>query len=209
MYSFLGYIVEILSCTIVNKTFTFSRGFLIGPVIPVFGVGVILLLFLLYKYREDVFALFIMSLFICSILEYITSYLMEKIFKLRWWDYSDRKMNLNGRICLSNAILFGIGGVFVIQVINPFFLNLINLLPNTLLYIISLFIFILFLIDIFVSLYFILNLKIDMPSLGVKDATSIIKREIRRELKNKSFFTKRLVNSFPHLINKYNYSRKK
>jgi len=87
--------------------------------------------FLLNKYQDNLFVLFVLSIFVCSILEYFTSYFMEKIFKTRWWDYTRRKFNLNGRICLETMIPFGILGCLVIRVINPILFSLLNNLTKS------------------------------------------------------------------------------
>ena len=120
IYSIIGYLVEISSCSIWEKKIVFSRGYMIGPYIPIYRVGSLIISLLLDKYKNDIVVLFIMGMVLCILLEYFTSLFMEKIFKLRWWDYSDRKFNVDGRICLENGVLFGIGGVFVVKYLNPF-----------------------------------------------------------------------------------------
>ena len=97
-----------------------NRGFLIGPYCPIYGSGALLLTFLLNRYVNDKLVLFVMSIVVCSILEYVTSYIMEKIFHIRWWDYSNYKLNINGRVCLNNIALFGLAGVLIIKYIIKF-----------------------------------------------------------------------------------------
>ena len=104
-YSVCGWIIEMLWCFVIQKRFT-DRGFLIGPYCPIYGVCSILVITLLQKYSKDFLAAFILSALICSIIEYVTSFLMEKLFKARWWDYSNQKLNINGRVCLKNSVLF-------------------------------------------------------------------------------------------------------
>ena len=96
----------------INKKRFVNRGFLIGPICPIYGYGVLLIL-LLVGNKGDILAVFLKSILICSLIEYFTSYFMEKLFKARWWDYSKRKFNLNGRVCLGTAIPFGILGLFI------------------------------------------------------------------------------------------------
>ena len=199
IYSFIGYLVEIVTVAIESDKFTFSRGFLIGPIIPVFGVGGMLMYLLLYKYENDIVALFIMSMAICTVLEYFTSYIMEKMFNLRWWDYSHKKMNVNGRICLSNAIAFGIGGVIIIKYVNPKIFAFIGSFSDTSLYIISGVLAILFIIDCLISFNIIFGLKNTVSALEKKDSTFRIKREVKRRLGEQSVLTKRLVSAFPDL----------
>lgn len=93
IYAFAGWIMETTSISIRNKKFV-NRGFLIGPVCPIYGYGVVLVSLLLQKYQNDIIVTFFMSIIICGFLEYFTSYFMEIIFKARWWDYSQRKFNI-------------------------------------------------------------------------------------------------------------------
>ena len=82
------------------------------------------MILLLNRYINDPFTLFIMSILLFSFLEYFTSYFMEKIFKIRWWDYSRRKFNINGRICLEGLLVFGLAGCAFTYVIAPILDNL-------------------------------------------------------------------------------------
>lgn len=113
IYSIAGWIMETVSVSIQKRKFV-DRGFLIGPYCPIYGTGVVAITVLLKKYSDDVVATFFMSIIICGILEYMTSYFMEKIFKARWWDYTNRKFNINGRVCLQNLVIFGILGTFIV-----------------------------------------------------------------------------------------------
>ena len=106
-YSVAGWCMEVVGKLIEKKKFI-NRGFLIGPYCPIYGTGAILITFLLKKYVPDPFALFVMAILVCGTLEYLTSYVMEKIYHARWWDYSQRKFNINGRVCLNTIIPFGL-----------------------------------------------------------------------------------------------------
>ena len=124
IYSFIGWLIEMFCVNVILKQKFANRGFLIGPYCPIYGSASLIMIFLLSRYKEDILVLFFMSIIICSITEYLTSYIMEKIFKARWWDYTNEPFNLNGRICLINSIAFGMLGVLLIKFINPFFSNL-------------------------------------------------------------------------------------
>ena len=100
IYSFIGYICEVIYCFILDKGKFQNRGFLYGPYCPIYGFGAIAIIVLLSKYEQYPIVLFVMGAIVASIIEYITSYLMEKIFNNKWWDYSNKKFNINGRICL-------------------------------------------------------------------------------------------------------------
>ena len=119
IYSVVGWAIE--TCYIfLTRDKLVNRGFLIGPYCPIYGAGAIAMIFYLSQYKDNALTVFLLGSLICSVIEYVTSYLMEKIFKARWWDYSRLKFNLNGRICLQNAILFGLLGLVLIYFINPF-----------------------------------------------------------------------------------------
>ena len=160
IYSFIGYIVEVINVSIISKKLVLNRGFLIGPYIPIYGICCILMNFFLIKYENDILALFVMSVLLCSIAEFTTSYVLEKIFKVRWWDYSQMKFNLDGRVCLLNSTLFGIGGVVLIHFINPTIYPLLDMLPNNVLIIIGISLMVIFLIDLSVSIKTLHEIKI-------------------------------------------------
>lgn len=204
-YSFVGWILEVLNFIFREKKIV-NRGFLIGPYCPIYGFGSLFITIFLTKYKVDLFGLFVKTMFICAILEYLTSYIMERLFKTRWWDYSNNKFNINGRICLETMILFGIGGILIIYVVNPLLFAIFKLLPNIILTIISVFLFLIFLVDVIVSLNIINNFKKVSNNIR-KDSTEEINKMVKEELKNKSYLKRRLVSAFPNfttIINNYN-----
>ena len=131
-YSIIGWIIEVINFYVTDKKMI-NRGFLIGTYCPIYGVATVFMTCTLGKPNSDVFGIFAKSLIICSLIEYVTSYIMEKIFRKRWWDYSQKKYNLNGRICLSNMFLFGVAGCIMIYITNPFFYDIINNTSNIIL----------------------------------------------------------------------------
>ena len=106
IYSFMGRMMEVICKHFELKRFV-NRGFLIGSICPIYGYGVLGIILLVGRNTTDLLSVFLKSILVCSILEYLTSYFMEKMFKARWWDYSKRKYNINGRICLETMIPFG------------------------------------------------------------------------------------------------------
>lgn len=211
IYSFAGWLMESVSDTIRKKKFV-NRGFLIGPYCPIYGAGVILITILLRKYREDILATFFMSIIICGVLEYMTSYIMEKIFKARWWDYSNRKFNINGRICLETLIPFGIAGTFITIVINPFLLKYISMVPDLVMHIFTVVFLAIYFTDMIVSLKIIINLK--EMSREFKDNTIEISDKVKKIIKSKLRMYRRLVRAFPRikenvLYNKWDEIKKK
>ena len=130
IYSIIGYLIESTYVSFIKKESTFSRGFLIGPYLPIFGFGGLFLTTVLSKYNDDLLVLFTMSTVSCLILEYISSYVLEKLFNLRWWDYSNKPFNLNGRICLGHGVMFGLIGVIANRLINPIVVKFISIFSN-------------------------------------------------------------------------------
>lgn len=197
IFSFLGWCLEITFGVITVKKFV-NRGFLIGPLCPIYGSGCVLLYVLLQDYAKDPIILALASMVICSVLEYFASYIMEKIFKTRWWDYSEKKYNINGRICLEMAIPFGILGLGVVYVLFPFALKVLNFLPELTIYIVAGILLILFLIDLIVSFKVIMkftNLIGHVP----KDMTEEITKFVQNTITQQGKLIKRLVEAFPNL----------
>lgn len=203
IYSVAGWIMESVNISIRNKKIT-NRGFLIGPYCPIYGCGVVLITFLLQKYHDDIPVTFFLSILICGNLEYMTSYVMEKIFKARWWDYSSRKFNINGRICLETLIPFGIAGATINILLNPFLLKYINMVPNLVMHILLGTISVLFIIDIVISFKIILNLK--EMSKEFKDNTDEISDKVKKIIKKKLILHRRLVYAFPRIKENVKFS---
>lgn len=201
IYSILGWAMEVGRILISNRRFV-NRGFLIGPYCPIYGYGVLLITFLLRKYQNDLVATYIFSILICGILEYFTSYFMEKIFRARWWDYSNRKFNINGRICLNNLILFGILACIILYITNPIILEVLSHIPNIILHIVSISLFIIYIADNIVSSKIILNLK--EIAVNVKDNTEEISQQVKKIISKKSILHRRLVSAFPNIKTKVN-----
>lgn len=204
IYTIIGYFCEVITCTITDKKLSFFRGFLIGPWIPIYGYGAILMVILLSGIKNYVL-LFLVSMLLCSILEYLTSYVMEKIYKMRWWDYSQNKFNLNGRICLLNAILFGIGGVIVCAFANPIISKYINMIPFNIRLIITSLLVILFIIDTIVSNRIVNKLKKNANKYSSKDATEEIKSEILYEVSVNIKSYTRILKAFPNAFKENNH----
>lgn len=199
IYSFCGWALEVLGKLIEKKRFI-NRGFLIGPYCPIYGFGSLAITFLLKKYTDDAVTLFIMAILVCGILEYFTSYFMEKIFKARWWDYSQRKFNINGRVCLNTIIPFGLLGLFIMYVSNPFFLNILNKLPFTVLSVLSILLFIIFLVDNILSFNVISTVRTTTKGLYKElDNTEEITKKVKEILLSKSILHKRLIHAYPSL----------
>lgn len=202
IYSFAGWIMETLWVSWCNKRLV-DRGFLIGPYCPIYGFGALLIVLLLNKLSFNPILVFLMTVFVCGALEYFASWIMEKIFKARWWDYSNVKFNLKGRICLKNLIAFGIMGLAVIYVINPnieiwiqYFIN------KEQLRVLAFVLWTIFIMDFVVSTIVVYGFrktteKVNEERMG--DNTEQITNMVRKLLSEKSFFHRRFINAYPKL----------
>ncbi len=193
-YSIFGWFMEVILSFIKSKKFI-NRGFLIGPYCPIYGFGALLITFLLRKYSDDIVALFCLGMILSALLEYYTSFLLEKIFKARWWDYSDKKFNLNGRVCAENTIAFGVLGVILVSFINPFVVNNIEKLSRVTINSIAIMLAVILILDIIVSFKIIKGFTKAAYSIK-KDSTEEITKRVREILIKRGGLYKRLVSAF-------------
>lgn len=128
-YSFLGWIAEV-SYVLVRERSLQNRGFLTGPFVPIYGFGAIALILLVLPYIDNPFLVFLASLVITSALEFGTHFVLDKVFHITLWDYSSRPLNLRGRICLENSLLFGALGLLLIYVLHPEVVRLLVAIPH-------------------------------------------------------------------------------
>ena len=129
IYSIIGWVYESTICSIGQRKLI-NRGFLNGPYCPIYGTGAVLVLLVLGRIQNPVLLFFAGAALTCS-LEYLTSWLMEKLFHARWWDYSKRKFNIGGRVCLIGAVVFGAFSVVLILVLHPWVKSLTDRLTDT------------------------------------------------------------------------------
>lgn len=137
VFSLLGWIWESIYCTSKQKKWA-NRGFLYGPICPIYGFGGVLGLYVYDLITSGIISnlmwynIFIIGFFVSMILEYPTSIILEKLFHARWWDYSYLPLNINGRISVPSSVLFGIASILIMNILIPFFNNFLNGLPNIL-----------------------------------------------------------------------------
>ena len=126
-YSFVGWMYEsiLVSC---QQHRLVNRGFLNGPLCPIYGTGAILGVAILGNVRNPII-IFLISMVGATILEYTTSWVMEQLFHARWWDYSNFRFNLQGRVCLLGALIFGLGGVGVVLGSQPYVERVTDMIP--------------------------------------------------------------------------------
>lgn len=201
IYSFVGWLYETIGNIILNKKFV-NRGFLIGPWIPIYGLGALFLIIITRNFTDKPFFLTIFTILLFSILEYVTSYFLEKVFKARWWDYSKRKFNLNGRICIISILTFSVMGLLMIYVINPFINDkLVNLDPSFTLFLSGI-IFILFFTDSLISISVIYSIRKTANNIK-DDDTEEVTEKVKQILLGKNYFSRRYISKYPKFYIKY------
>ena len=152
LFSIIGYLVETVFCLLQQRRML-NRGFLFGPYLPIYGFGVILITFIGQKTQNNVILTFLVIVVACSALEYITSYFLEKLFKLRWWDYSNKELNINGRVCARDSLAFGFYGCILIYYIVPGFNSLLDQIPIEFEAVLAISLVVVFLFDTIASIY--------------------------------------------------------
>lgn len=194
IYSFAGWVFEEIVGIILNHKIS-NRGFLIGPICPIYGFGALLITFVLGD-AQNIVAIFCVSMIGSVVLEYFTSYVMERLFHARWWDYQDSAFNLNGRICLSAALIFGLFGIIVVRITNPALLDALGGLAPELRTAISLILLGVLLGDIIASLWMVIGFRVTVGTVA-GDATDEISKRVREIMMQKGRLNRRLVKAFP------------
>lgn len=203
-YSFIGWCIEVTLKFLQYHRFI-NRGFLTGPWLPIYGSGCTLItlavdgLVHLSKYESSFGSVFAVSFVLCGLLEYGASYYMEKRFHARWWDYSQKPMNLNGRIWIGNLILFGLGGMIVVKFANPLLLPVFSSASLRMREIIAGSLSVVFISDFIVS-HFVLKLVKFGVEHSEADNTEEIGREIKKLLLDRSLFARRFAQAYPDVI---------
>lgn len=194
IYSFLGWLAETIYCSIPAGKFVY-RGFLNGPFCPIYGFGALLVIFLLEPFSGNLLLLFLAGVIVTSTLEYITSFVLEYIFHMTWWDYSKKKFNINGRVCLLNSTLFGILSVIAVDFLHPGVKGLVARLRPSYIPLIAGGFFLYFLGDFIITVVSLLNLKSKLSKLQEALDDKI-------HLEKPSIIVRRILNAFPNLNSK-------
>ena len=130
IYSFIGFVVETLFALVNYNVLESRKSFLYGPFCGIYGVGAVVLILVLRLFNKNNYTLFLGGCITGSIIEYIMSFLGEILFGARWWDYSKRFLNINGRICLLYSIFWGVLSLILIRIINPTIDKFINYIKS-------------------------------------------------------------------------------
>ncbi len=209
--SVVGYFMEVLWIYIGTKKIV-NRGFLCGPVIPIYGIGALLILFCLLRYYDDPVVVFVFGIIITSSLEYFTSFILEKIFHNKWWDYSKQRYNLNGRICLRNSFAFGVLSLVIIYFVVPMFGMLFSLFSFKVWLVIAIVTFILLVLDIIYSVVIAYNLRNriiiveELKNEKISLIPIIFEKKLKESIEGFKAFPNRLLKAFPDLEQNYHSS---
>ncbi len=206
LYSFVGYLCEIVCSSIKQKKLV-NRGFLCGPYCPIYGVGSLFILFLLLRFKEDPVVVFLLGAIITSALEYVTSFVLEKIFHNKWWDYSDEKFNIHGRIFLFNTLLFGFGSLVIIYTGNNIITQILSWLSPIAMKIMAYSLLVIFILDVIYSCMIAYNLRNriiiceELKSEKLAKLPGMLEKIIRERVEKFKAYPKRLLEAFPNLKN--------
>ncbi len=202
-YALLGWCIEVTLKFIQFGRFI-NRGFLTGPWLPIYGSGAVLITLAvkgLHPLESSVGTTFALSFVLCGLLEYMTSYVLEKRFHARWWDYSQKPMNLHGRVWIGNLVLFGLGGVVIVNGLNPLLQRLGAQMSLPLREVLAGCLSAVFLAD-YVMSHFVLKLVKRGVESSRADDTEAISREVRLLLSDRSVFHRRFAEAYPEVIYK-------
>lgn len=180
IYSFFGWILESTVKTFMQRKFV-NSGFLYGPFCPIYGFGAIIMLIFLHNFKNNIIILFITAFIILSCWEYAVGWILEKLFKTKYWDYSENKFNVHGRVCLMNSLFWGFLGVVFIHYIHPFISNKVNLIPQSILIYTIIITSMTIIVDLIVNIVKLNNIQLKIQRLT--EISDNIKEKLE-ELKN-------------------------
>lgn len=213
LYSFAGWIYETIICSIEAKKLV-KRGFLFGPYCPIYGFGALFIILFLSSIQNIILLFLAGSVLTCT-LEYITSWAMEKMFNARWWDYSYMKYQLNGRICLLGAVVFGAFTVLVIKVFQPFLVFVFDMIDNKYLFYFAIAILIVAILDFIFTfirtfqfteklkiLQIYIDSKIQIYKNNKEEKENFKSKRLKKIMKQFTDRDKKMLKAFPRLKSK-------
>lgn len=184
IYSFLGWCLESVYKTIYSKKII-NSGFLTGPVCPIYGIGALIMYVALSGYDNNPLHVFVIGFVVLSIWEYIVAWALEKIFNTKYWDYSENRFNIDGRVCLLNSIFWGALGVIFTYFIHPFIQEKIVVINHTFLIVSTIVATLIITFDSIMSIVRVTNINKKLEDI----------KELRNEIKIKLLELKELKDS--------------
>ena len=180
IYSFLGWCVEVAFVAVTTGKVV-NRGFLNGPVCPIYGCGMVGVLIILLPVKNNVWLLFLGGMIICSAVELFGGWILDKIFHMRWWDYSEKPFNIGGYICLPFSIMWGFAVVFAVKFVHTPIMFLVKKVPDMGKLVLIIFLVIIFTVDMIVTLKNLIGIK---KSLGQLDLIAEELNNIGNQIKD-------------------------
>lgn len=225
IYGFCGWIWESFVCPIITGHKIKNSGFLNGPIVPIYGVGAMVVV-LLFSSHESYLSVFIEGAFVACVIEYFTSWAMEALYHRRWWDYSDKTFNVNGRVCLEGFLVFGLFSVVCVKFIQPILMDYILRYNEVLLIVVATAFTTILLIDLGFTITALTQLEerldefvkdleeyaqrafdgFENSKQNMLDILEVMKikdsRSYKEFIKQKKYVEKRIVKAFPELMNR-------
>ncbi len=183
LFSAIGWTIESIYCSLGNKKII-NRGFLYGPLCPIYGAGALVFEICVTPLSEPVekrwWLVIIVGTILADIVEYLTSYIMEKLFNARWWDYSENFLNLHGRICFKHSCYWGLFSFLFVYLISPIYDFVIGFIPQNIRNIAVCVIFVIFLVDLILTVKATMDIhklmkKIDSLKAGINEYYDILR----------------------------------
>lgn len=165
VYAFLGWVLEVVYAAVKSGKFV-NRGFLLGPVCPIYGFGAVVVIVALAPVKDNKLVLFVCSVLLASGIELIGGWLLDKIFSQRWWDYSHRPFNIGGYVCLMFSLMWGVCCIFLVDYIHPVVVKMLTVLPRLLVVVMLAFAYAMLLVDTIVTVMHILKLNKQLKRLN-------------------------------------------
>ncbi|MDD3339712.1 MAG: hypothetical protein PHS82_12750 [Lachnospiraceae bacterium] len=200
LFSCAGWVMEVTLKSIQYHRFI-NRGFLIGPYCPIYGCGAVAVTVIvggIIGYEGSYLETFLTGFVVCGVLEYFVSWYMEKLFHARWWDYSTKPMNLNGRIWIGNLILFGLGSVVIIKGVDPILFTALESWSSRTVSLVAWIIVIVLVADNVVS-HMLMNIVKKEIDGREEDNTEEISRKVHELLRNRKLLQRRIIAAYPNL----------
>lgn len=173
IYAFIGWSLEVCYHAVETGNWS-NRGFLNGAICPIYGVGVVVILYLLEPISEFGPLLFVGGVVLCSILELFTGVVMEKIFHQRWWDYSNERFNVKGYICLKFSLYWGIGVVFIVKLVHPTIQRFVDWIPYEVGIVVLIFVMVVFAVDAVDTFRTVIGINKELET--IHEAAAVIRK---------------------------------
>ena len=161
IYGFLGWSCEVVFAAVKQRKFI-NRGFLNGPICPIYGFGVVSVVILMFKYRNNTMLLLLLSVVLVTFLEWLTGLMLEKMFHHRWWDYSGLPFNIKGYVCPQFSIIWGFACLIIVKYVHPSVLKIIRWVHDAFVVPIIICVCVTFIADIVVTVTGILKLNLKL-----------------------------------------------